>query len=267
MSAYEKKPCAVCGAPLPRRRFLYCSDACRTEANRSRDALGRAAHKPPPLPRERVCPDCGKGFMQRGSSVRCPSCQAKRNRAAQIDYLRRESVGHVRRIGSVDLCAACGERYMVESSHQKYCKNCSADATRENRRIKERERRERMKTDAALTERMNRADDRLPTSRACVVCRTIMTPAGKRVFCSSACETAYRAARGRLTDDINALPRASDRGGLTALRLSKSLTQSQLAHAVGVDQSVVSRWECGKSPIPDAYKRALCAVLGCISLE
>jgi transcriptional regulator with XRE-family HTH domain len=48
---------------------------------------------------------------------------------------------------------------------------------------------------------------------------------------------------------------------LAELRSAADMTQGQLAHALGVDRSFVSRWESRESDIPDRHKPALAAAL------
>lgn len=261
-----KRRCAVCGAALPRRRYLYCSDECRAAALSARHKAGRRAAELPPLDRRRTCPDCGRVFEQRGSAVRCAECQRERNAAAKLEHIRRAARGHVRHIGDVDICERCGGRYKVTGSHQRYCPECRLPALREARRAAERERRAKLGEDCTWRERERMGKRVRSDARACAECGKRIEAAQRRAFCSEACRAAYRARVGAPSDDVGAAPRQSRAAGLAALRVARGMTQRQLARACGVDQAVVSRWEHGAA-CPERMRGALCEALGCSEQE
>lgn len=49
---------------------------------------------------------------------------------------------------------------------------------------------------------------------------------------------------------------------LAELRSAADMSQGELARALGVDRSFVSRWESRESDIPDRYKPTITALFG-----
>lgn len=129
------KTCAVCGKPLPPRRFQFCSDECqRAAANQRRNALTPGRHGP--KPKTIICPDCGREVQVYSKSYRCPDCQREADARALAEFRKRKAAGKTRPIGSMDLCQRCGQPYAVESGMQKYCKACAGEALLEYNRVK-----------------------------------------------------------------------------------------------------------------------------------
>lgn len=130
----REKVCAVCGKPLPHRRLLYCSDACRAEHERQK----RLALTPKPRTSHPwhtiTCPDCGREVRVHAKSYRCRECQREANQRANVECKRRAAAGKTRQIGSVDICRKCGNPYTVNSGAQLYCKDCATAAIAEGRR-------------------------------------------------------------------------------------------------------------------------------------
>lgn len=86
--------------------------------------------------RERTCKICGASFMGYPRSFFCPACSAERKRRQKKKYNRRNPA---RPIGSVDICEACGNPYIVNSGRQRYCPECAEKRVRENIREHKRE--------------------------------------------------------------------------------------------------------------------------------
>lgn len=128
-----EKVCAVCGKPLPPRRFTYCSDVCsRIATNQRKRALSTDRHGP--KPKTIICPDCGMEAQVYSKSYRCPECQAAANARANAEFKKRKAAGKTRPIGSTDICQRCGQLYTVESGLQKYCDACATIALQEHNR-------------------------------------------------------------------------------------------------------------------------------------
>lgn len=180
--------CAVCGAPLPPRKHLYCSEACKAAAKRERM---RKSYKPagkPGLYRAMICPDCGVEFVGHIKSYRCRECQQAANRKKDIEAKKRKAAGTTRALGSTDLCQRCGSPYTVEGGLQKYCPNCAADADREHHAKRMREIYE-----ARPELRKARAARRTaePTVRTCAVCGCKFVSKPFALTCSEECRAIH----------------------------------------------------------------------------
>lgn len=64
----------------------------------------------------------------------CPECRSQRKAKTNANYRERKRVGKVREIGSVDICQNCGEKYIVNSGLQMYCKKCAPEMIKESDR-------------------------------------------------------------------------------------------------------------------------------------
>lgn len=202
--------CAVCGAPLPHGRRRYCSEDCAREGERRRARAATQGRERPPLRRERVCMDCGRAYIGHIKSKRCPACQQDANRRHDAECKRRKRAGHVRAIGSTDLCEACGKPYTVESGRQRWCKDCAPEQTRRSSNASSRAWNRETYSDPQRREAKNAGRRSKPTPHVCELCGREFVRLGEAKYCSQACRTearraydrAYRMAkRGRDKDD------------------------------------------------------------------
>ncbi len=181
--------CAVCGKPLPPRRFKYCSDACQQAAiKQRRNALSPGRHGP--KLKTIICPDCGREVQAYTKSYRCPECQRAADALANAEFKRRKAAGKIRPLGSTDLCQRCGQPYTVEAGLQKYCKNCAEIALKEHYREKGIEYyHEKYDNDQLEKEHRNQRR-RLPRYNAiqCRICGNLFIPETRHaVYCSKKC--------------------------------------------------------------------------------
>lgn len=77
--------------------------------------------------KDRICRQCGASFPGGPRAWYCPNYRAERAREADR---RHKAKGTIRPLGSTDKCTVCGKQYIVNSSRQKYCPDCSYDAVR-----------------------------------------------------------------------------------------------------------------------------------------
>lgn len=180
--------CAVCGKPLPQRRFKYCSDGCQQEASKQRRNALSPGRQGPKL-KTIICPDCGKEAQVFTKSYRCPDCQAEADARANVEYKRRKVAGKIRQIGSTDLCRRCGQPYTVEAGLQKYCKGCAEIALKEYHREKGIEYYHE-KYDGKQEKEKRNQKRRLPRYEPihCRICGEIFIPGTRHtVYCSKKC--------------------------------------------------------------------------------
>lgn len=189
------KLCLRCGSPLPKGRRRYCSDECSRAAETER----AASQYTPPGPRPGVyrdnmtCETCGVTYRGHIRSKRCPACQADKQRRDNAEYKRRAKAGKTRQIGSTDLCAQCGQPYIVSGSLQRYCPDCAAEAVLNNSRASRRAWNKDYYADPANRARKasaRRIKDRL--TYTCAICgKEFFAPSGT-VTCSDECRAIYR---------------------------------------------------------------------------
>jgi hypothetical protein len=72
--------------------------------------------------REHSCCTCGTTFRGGPAARFCPVCRSERKAAAQKRYRANTCPRH---IGETDLCAGCGEKYIVNGGLQKFCEACA----------------------------------------------------------------------------------------------------------------------------------------------
>lgn len=181
--------CAVCGKPLPPRRFKYCSDVCQHVAiKKRRSALSPGRHGP--KLKTIICPDCGREAQVYTKSYRCPDCQREANARANAEFKQRKAAGKTRPIGSTDLCQRCGKPYSVEAGPQRYCKDCAEIALKEHYREKGIEYYHE-KYDGNQSEKEQRNQKRrLPRYEEihCRICGKLFIPETRHaVYCSKKC--------------------------------------------------------------------------------
>lgn len=136
--------------------------------------------------RERVCCVCGKTFPGGPSARYCPEC--RRERQKEINR-RHKKNGPARKLGSTDLCAVCGNPYIVASGLQKYCKDCAAEAIRKRDNERSLEWNRANTTPEQRRLERNRAIAQIP----CVICGKLFTPRpGGNNTCSPECSQKRR---------------------------------------------------------------------------
>lgn len=216
--------CVVCGAPLPHGRRKYCSDDCaRVGANQlAREVTSQRTH--PSVYKMLTCPDCGRTVRVHIKSKRCRECQAEADRRHDMEHKQRKRAGKSRVLGGYDLCERCGQRYIVESGMQRYCKACAAIATAENDRAASRAWNHTAYSDPAKRDEKNSNRRRpAPPSAVCPICgRSFMPGTNRAVYCSEACADA--AAKTQIAQyerdhraEINARKAAQRRDKLAAM--------------------------------------------------
>lgn len=130
--------------------------------------------------RERLCIDCGTTFLGFPASQRCESCNASHKR--ELDRERRNRAA--RKIGSVDICIACGSRYIVAGGRQKYCPDCKAEQTGKNIREHKRDYQAAYIADPAHAA-AKQASRRY--NKVCVICGAVFDSRTPAVTCSLVC--------------------------------------------------------------------------------
>ena len=92
------------------------------------DVQGKRQMNPRITPKS--CSTCGIGFLGGSTATYCPDCRAERIRENERKRHQRKLSGHIRHIGSTDLCTLCGSSYEVKGGCQKYCDSCSVAETK-----------------------------------------------------------------------------------------------------------------------------------------
>lgn len=169
----RRKICKKCGKVFdaPTTYTYYCSE-CHKQA------------KLDTYYRPRTCRICGITFDGPPRACYCPDCReiARRNTAKRA----RKNKGS-RPLGSVDLCARCGQPYIVNSGQQKYCPNCAEIARAETIRTKKREYYAQNKEKFIAHKREMREG-----AKVCVVCGNPIIYKTPRVTCSDECAKEHK---------------------------------------------------------------------------
>lgn len=167
------KSCKRCGSAFETdRKGAYLCPSCAAKSKRES------------VYRERICMDCGITFLGYPKSKRCPSCQASINRKRDTE---RHRSGSVRKLGSTDICASCGQPYTVESGTQRYCQACAPEAVRDNINSHKRQ----YMADNAQRYMSQKAENR-SYNKICVVCGKVFNTDLPTVTCSAECAEARR---------------------------------------------------------------------------
>ena len=142
--------------------------------------------------RDRVCQQCGKAFPGGPRAWYCPDCREIRRKESAA---RRSKEGTIRPLGSIDTCEICGGEYVVNSARQRYCKNCAAEAVRQNVNPRKAEyAKENM-------ERLKEQQKELRKDRnVCVICGAVFHASTATVTCSDKCAAELRKLRQREVD-------------------------------------------------------------------
>ncbi|PWM78654.1 MAG: hypothetical protein DBY32_04020 [Phascolarctobacterium sp.] len=143
---------------------------------------------------ERTCTVCGIKFLGGPSAKYCPECRLKIRRERDREQKRR---GTRRPIGSIDVCAACGKEYIVESGKQKYCPECAAEEIKK----KDRERGKEYAAEqrAKNPDKVREWKRRKYYDTKCIICGKAFTPTNaRRKTCSDECQQMWRRYRTAL---------------------------------------------------------------------
>lgn len=132
--------------------------------------------------RPRTCRTCGAVFPGGPRAWYCPDCRAARHTESAAAYRERKRAGNVRKIGSTDTCANCGQHYIVVGSNQRYCEKCAHEKIQELDRVQGMQYYEKNKDEINLSRRISRRKENL-----CQSCGRPIPAVGGRLFCSD-CE-------------------------------------------------------------------------------
>ena len=72
----------------------------------------------------KTCTICQNEIIGGPMAKYCPACRAERIRQRDREKHQRKLAGTIRKLGSIDLCVICGEKYTVNNGTQKYCPAC-----------------------------------------------------------------------------------------------------------------------------------------------
>lgn len=133
---------------------------------------------------DKVCATCGKAFVGYPRSKYCPSCRIDAKR--EQDRKRRKN-GSARKLGSIDICQACGKKYVVASGLQRYCPECGKTVVAENVRAQKRQ----WASDHKDYTQSRRADLR-KDRKICAICGNPFSSSGPCVTCSPECAAEYK---------------------------------------------------------------------------
>lgn len=120
----ELRKCSQCGKLYwTKSKYSYMCEDC-AKAVKSSSVL-----------RTRVCARCGAEFEGYPRSKYCPKCKPEVEREQAAERRKHKP----RKIGSEDICEACGKPYIVKSGLQKYCPECAKTVVPETVREHKRE--------------------------------------------------------------------------------------------------------------------------------
>ena len=195
MSVFGGETCEVCGAPLPKHRTRFCSDACMDKAANARLRAQNAGRTRPPLIRPSVCMDCGKSFMGHIKSKRCPDCQLIADRQNDAAHQARKRAGTARKIGESYPCESCGKLYVLQSGRQRWCEDCREEQTRKSRNALSRSWNQAAYADPSKRAQKNSTRKAAPRTETCRWCgKTFAATSKRRSFCSDECRAASQIA-------------------------------------------------------------------------
>lgn len=183
--------CAHCGMELPKGRTRYCCDSCARAAKAGRKRVNSGKPRGnQQMMWHTTCISCGAEIYRPIKCVRCKDCQDAYDRRRDAEI---KSTGPRRQLGSIDLCQRCGAEYTVESGMQKYCKACSASATRDSIRAHKRAYAAERRADPDQAEAIRQAKRILPSQRTCKRCGKAFEARTRADYCSDVCrKEAYR---------------------------------------------------------------------------
>lgn len=249
MRAERIRRCKRCGKefPAPSETERTLCDGCRKIA------------KQESVIRDRTCTVCGAVFPGGPRAKYCPSCKIEKRRETNR---RHKKTGTARKLGSIQRCERCGAEYILDAGTQRYCKSCSAEAIRENRRPKKREYQKDYDPDHAKRRGLKEG------VRLCAICGEPIprarAEAGCVITCSDACDKIRRSrsqaeadvkrGRRKTTDIPRRAPDLPESGvvGVTARRTGKPWQAQYRKHYIGVYDTV----EAAAAAIEDYKSRA-----------
>lgn len=127
---------------------------------------------------EKKCAKCGRKFLGFPKSKYCEQCALIAKKENKKIY---EDKGAKRPIGSKDICARCGNEYIIKGGLQKYCPECARQANLEKQRERKKAQREQKK----------RADTKKKTAeeriKICVYCGNEFNNTVSGNLCSEEC--------------------------------------------------------------------------------
>lgn len=125
--------------------------------------------------RQRTCQMCGASFVGYPRSKYCPNCKTEAKREAWRKY---QQNGAQRKLGSEDVCEACGKPYIVNAGQQRYCKECAEKVVLEHLRAHNREYQKEYTEKNGKTKR----------EKICVICGKPFLSNLPDVTCSEECD-------------------------------------------------------------------------------
>lgn len=169
-----KRKCIVCGKVFEGSHDkIYCPQ-CAEKIKKN-------------VLRDRVCKQCGVTFKGGPRAWYCPKCREERQKKRDREHYERKKMGNVRHIGSVDICVNCGKKYTVESSNQRYCKDCVEKVVAENCRKESLE--YSIKHRDYLNDQRNSKREQAQVQKYCDVCGKPLPLGSLRDICSDECAT------------------------------------------------------------------------------
>ena len=133
---------------------------------------------------EKTCAICGNSFVGYPRSKYCSTCRIEVQRE---QARKRRKNGPSRKLGSIDICQACGKKYVVAGGLQRYCPECGETVVAET--IREQKRKYTLEhKDYANARRAELRNNR----KICVVCGKPFTSLGPSVTCSPECATEHK---------------------------------------------------------------------------
>lgn len=142
--------------------------------------------------RDKTCAMCGTAFVGYPRSKYCPTCRVKAKR--ENNRMHKKN-GPSRKLGSTDICQACGKEYTVEGGLQRYCPECGKTVVAENVRAQSR------KWNASHREELNAyRQDMRKDRRVCAVCGKAFSSPIPSVTCSPECAAEYKRQKQRIMD-------------------------------------------------------------------
>ena len=163
---------------VPTGRALYLCPECSKKS------------KADSVLRERTCKICGKHFLGYPRSFFCPECSAERKKQQSKSHRKT-----VRPIGSTDICAECGEPYIVNSGRQKYCPECAEKVVSEKIRT---HKREYMAKNKEKSQKIKK--DVNGKRYVCPICGKEFEKHGPETTCSSECAVEQKRIRQNKAD-------------------------------------------------------------------
>lgn len=216
-----KRICQYCGVEFDGDPGSISCPACAQD------------HKKSTL-RARTCRQCGTVFAGGPRAWYCPSCRGERKKETDRSYKKR---GPVRPLGSIDRCIVCGKGFVVNSSRQRYCKDCAAEE------IKKRDRESSLKYYYDNIDSEERRTVRQLSSAPikCEWCGKLFIPTTRAVTCSPECSLARHLKMMREYDAERKL-RTMNKIDLYNLCVSESFNYTDRDAFVS-DMALSSVWE------------------------